>query len=283
MSNMAVRIYKPTSPGRRRSSVNTYHELTKRARPVKKLLVPRPQQAGRNFQGKITVRHRGGGNKRFYRLVDFRQARLDQPAEVLDIQYDPNRSAHVALIKFANGEQRYILAPTNLQVGQSVVSSLSKVDIQPGNRTSLANIPTGVPVHNIELTAGRGGAIVRSAGASATVMSVEGDYALLKLPSGEIRQVPKGNTASIGQVSNVDHGNVRWGKAGRTRWKGFRPSVRGKAMNPVDHPHGGGEGNQPIGLKHPKTPQGKPALGVRTRRSPKYSDRMIVTRRKSKS
>ncbi len=276
---MAVRIYKPTSPGRRKSSVNRYEELTRGARPHKSLLMANPKTGGRNFQGKITVRHRGGGNKQFYRLVDFKQQRYDAPAKVLSIQYDPNRSAHIALIEYTDQSKSYVLAPTGLKAGDMLVSSLNKIEVRPGNRTQLQFIPTGMAVHNIELTPGRGGAIVRSAGNGATIMSVEGDYALLKLPSGEIRKILKKCQASIGQVSNIDHANIRWGKAGRRRWMGWRPSVRGKAMNPVDHPHGGGEGNQPIGMPGPKTPQGKPALGVKTRKRKKYSNRLIVTRR----
>lgn len=277
---MAIRIYRPTSPGRRRSSVNTYDELTSGVRPRKKLLVPRPRRGGRNVQGRITVRHRGGGHKRFYRLVDFRQDRIDQPAKVVSIEYDPNRTTHLALIEFPDQEKRYILAPQGLVPGQSVISSVGRVDVQPANRTTLDKIPTGIPIHNIELTPGKGGAIVRSAGTAATILSVEGDYALLKMPSGEIRKVLKRSRASIGQLGNVDQANIRWGKAGRTRWFGIRPTVRGKAMNPVDHAHGGGEGHNPIGLKYPKTPWGKHALGVKTRRQHKYSDHLIISRRK---
>lgn len=276
---MAVRIYRPTTPGRRKSSVNDYHELQGQQQPHKRLLSTIKQQAGRNFSGKITVRHRGAGNKRFYRHVDFVQDRFDAPATVLGIQYDPNRSAHIALIEYADHEKRYIIAPSGLRVGQTVVSSAKAVAIETGNRTKLEFIPTGVPVHNIELTPGKGGAIVRSAGNAATIMSIEGDTALIKMPSGEIRRILKACAASVGQVSNVDHGNIRWGKAGRMRWRNRRPSVRGKAMNPVDHPHGGGEGNQPIGMKAPKTPWGKKALGVKTRRKKKYSNRLIISRR----
>jgi large subunit ribosomal protein L2 len=246
---------------------------------VKRLLVAQAKRAGRNASGKITVRHRGGGNRRFLRVIDWRQSRFNQPATVLGIQYDPNRSAHLALLEYADHGKTYILAPAGLKVGQTVVSSPAKVDIQTGNRTQLQFMPTGLPIHNIELIPGKGGAIVRSAGTAAVVMSVEGEYALLKMPSGEIRKVLKRCMASIGQVSNIDHSNIRWGKAGRRRWLGWRPSVRGKAMNPVDHPHGGGEGNQPIGLKYPKTAQGKHALGVKTRRQHKYSNAHILTRR----
>ncbi len=277
---MPVRIYRPTSPGRRRSSVNTYQELQGVQEAPKSLLESLQKHAGRNNRGIITVRHRGGGNKRFYRIVDFTQTTF-QPATVLGIQYDPNRSSFVALIQYENGQKSFILAPLELQVGAKVVSSMDKVEISVGNRTQLANIPTGVPVHNIELVPGKGGAIIRSAGGAGFIMSVEGDYALIKMPSGEIRKILKKCMASIGQVSNVDHGNIRWGKAGRMRWMGRRPSVRGKAMNPVDHPHGGGEGNQPIGMPYPKTPWGKHALGVRTRRKKKYSSRLIISRRRA--
>ncbi len=276
---MPLRIYQPTSPGRRHSSVNDYAELSGEQTAPKRLLQTIKTTAGRNSQGKITVRHRGGGNKRFYRQVDFQQQRHNQPAKVLGVQYDPNRSAHVALIEYPDHMKSLVLAPLGVQIGQSLVVSPNKVDVQPGNRTQLQYIPTGVPVHNIELIPGKGGAIVRSAGAAALIMSVEGDDALLKMPSGEIRKVPKIAMASIGQLSNVDHGNIRWGKAGRMRWKGRRPSVRGKAMNPVDHPHGGGEGHNPIGMPYPKTPWGKHALGVKTRRRKKYSNRWIISRR----
>lgn len=275
---MAIRKYKPTTPSRRHASVVDTRELTNQ-RPEKRLTSPLPSKAGRNSRGKITVRHKGGRAKRFYRLVDFMQIKLDMPATIKTLEYDPNRSANIALIEYTDGIKSYILAPLGVKVGDTIVSSQKKVDIQNGNRMPLALIPTGLFVHNIEIMPGSGGKIVRSAGLMATLMSVEGDNAQLKMPSGEIRLIPKMSRASIGQLGNTDHGNVRLGKAGRTRWKGIRPSVRGKAMNPVDHPHGGGEGVQPIGLKHPKTPWGKPALGVRTRRS-KYSDRLILKRRK---
>lgn len=276
---MGVRKYKPTSAGRRQSSVNDYAELTRGARPHKSLLRPIKRTGGRNVQGKITVRHRGGGNKRYYRVIDWQQNRYTDLGTVLSLQYDPNRSAFVALLEYPDHEKRYILAPVSLVVGQTVVSSPSMVEIKPGNRTKLENIPAGMPVHNVELSPGRGGAVVRSAGTAATLMSIEGDYALLKMPSGEIRKVLKNCMASIGQLANVDHSNIRWGKAGRMRWFGFRPSVRGKAMNPVDHPHGGGEGHNPIGMPYPKTPWGRHALGVKTRRRHKYSRHLIVHRR----
>ncbi|MBI4093266.1 MAG: 50S ribosomal protein L2 [Candidatus Kerfeldbacteria bacterium] len=275
---MGHRIYKPTSPGRRNSSVNTFEEITK-DRPEKSLITPLPSRAGRNFEGKITVRHQGGRHKRFYRLVDFRQDRYDLPAVVKAVEYDPNRSAHIALLEYPDGEKRYIIFPTNLRPGARVVSSRGPVPIQVGNRAPLRYLPVGTMVHNIELTPGKGGEIVRSAGSAAVLMAVEGNYAQLKLPSGEIRRVVKETAASIGQVGNVDHLNVRYGKAGRRRHLGIRPSVRGKAMNPVDHPHGGGEGVNPIGLKYPKTPWGKHALGVKTRRKHRRSNRFILQRR----
>ncbi|MFH0853624.1 MAG: 50S ribosomal protein L2 [bacterium] len=275
---MAIRKYKATTPSRRHASVVDTRELSKK-RPEKRLISALKSNAGRNSQGKITVRHKGGRAKRFYRLVDFLQDRLDMPATIKSIEYDPNRSANIALIEYSDGVKSYILAPMDMKAGDTVVSSQKRVDIKNGNRMPLALIPTGLLVHNIELMPGNGGKIVRSAGLMATLLSVEGDNAQLKMPSGEIRLVPKMSRASIGQVGNTDHSNIRLGKAGRMRWRGVRPTVRGKAMNPVDHPHGGGEGVQPIGLKHPKTPWGKPALGVHTRR-PKYSDRLILKRRK---
>lgn len=276
---MAVRIYKPTSPGRRKSSVSSFHEITK-WKPEKSLVAVRSAHAGRNMHGKITVRHQGGGNKRYYRFVDFKQDRFDAPATVRTIEYDPNRSARIALIEFQDGEKRYILAPQGLTVGMSVVSSKKPVAIETANRAPLEHIPVGMFVHNVELQPGKGGEIVRSAGAAAMLMAIEGEHAQLKLPSGEIRLVPKTASASIGQIGNIDHFNVRLGKAGRTRHLGIRPSVRGKAMNPVDHPHGGGEGVNPIGLKYPKTPWGKHALGVKTRRKHRRSDYLIIERRK---
>ncbi len=276
---MAVRIYKPTSPGRRQSSVSSFDEISK-GQPEKSLVRALRSQAGRNAQGKITVRHQGGGHKRYYRLVDFRQDRYDTPAQVTAVEYDPNRSSRIALLKYPDGEQRYILAPLDLRPGMTVVSSRGQVPIQAGNRAPLQHIPAGLLVHNIELVPGKGGEIVRSAGAAAMLMAVDGDFAQLKLPSGEVRLVPRLAAATIGQLGNVEHRNVRLGKAGRARHRGIRPSVRGKAMNPVDHPHGGGEGVNPIGLKYPKTPWGKHALGVKTRRKHRRSDQLILERRK---
>ncbi len=278
---MPIKKYKPTTAGRRGASVIDTRMLTKE-RPVKRLVRHRRRIAGRNNQGKITVRHRGGGAKRLYRMVDFRQDKFDIPGRVLRLEYDPNRSAHLALVQYRDGEQRYLLAPEGLKTGDTVVSSTKPVEMKMGNRTALEHIATGLAVSNIELQPGKGGRIVRSAGSAATLMSIEGSNALLKMPSSEIRLVPKECLATIGQVSNVDWRNIRLGKAGRMRQYGFRPTVRGKVMNPVDHPHGGGEGKHPIGLKHPKTPWGKPALGVRTRKAKKFSNRHILKRRKAR-
>lgn len=278
---MAVRKYKPTTAGRRRASVLRSEDLHS-GKPLKKLLVARRRRSGRNNQGRITVRHRGGGAKRHYRLVDFLQDKFNIPGIVERLEYDPNRSARIALVAYPDGDKRYLLATEGLHVGDTVVTSKEKVEMRPGNRTRLEHIPSGVAVSNIELRPGQGGRVVRSAGAAATVMSLEGGFAQLKMPSTEIRLFSKDAMATIGQVSNVDWRNVRLGKAGRTRYYGIRPAVRGKVMNPVDHPHGGGEGKHPIGLKHPKTPWGKPALGVRTRRRTKATNRFIVQRRKAK-
>jgi len=279
---MPVIIHKPTTPGRRKSSVDSFADITK-TKPEKSLTIRLKNTAGRNSQGKITVRHRGGGSKRIYRLVDFSGGPLNIEGKVAAIEYDPNRSGRIALISYPNGKKTYILAADGMTVGQSIIHADAKADIKPGNRMPLHLIPTGLQVHNIELTPGKGGEIVRSAGLSATIMSHEAGKTQLKMPSGEMRMVYDTCKASIGQVSNPDHRNVRWGKAGRKRYKGWRPTVRGKAMNPVDHPHGGGEGNQPIGLKHPKTPWGKPALGVPTRRSHRRSNRFILRSRKNRN
>ncbi|MBU0597504.1 50S ribosomal protein L2 [Patescibacteria group bacterium] len=276
---MAVKVHKPTTPGRRKSSVVDTSVLSK-VKPYKKLLNIKKSTAGRNSRGKITVRHRGGGHKRFYRVVDNQRTKYDKPAEVVTLEYDPNRTAWIALIKYEDEEKQYIIMPEDLKVGDTVVASKEKAEIKPGNRLPLTKIPLGITVHDIELQPGSKGTMVRAAGSGAIVQSQEGNYAQLKLPSGEIRLFNKNCMASIGQVSNVDHENTRIGKAGRNRWLGKRPTVRGKAMNPVDHPHGGGEGSNPIGLKHPKTPWGKPALGVKTRKKGKYSDKFIITKRK---
>lgn len=274
---MAFKLYRPTTPGRRHAGV-LVRELTKKE-PEKRLTRGGLSQAGRNNQGKITVRHRGGGVKRLIRTVDFKRAKYDVPAEVVSLEYDPGRTASLALLVYRDGEKQYVVAPDGMAVGQVILSSRQAIEAKLGNRLPLKFVPAGLQVHNIELTPGGGGVMVRSAGGWAMVMGIEQGLARLKLPSGEIRNVPEDCSATIGQVSNIDHGNVRLGTAGRRRRQGFRPSVRGKAMNPVDHPHGGGEGHNPIGMKHPKTPWGKPALGVPTRRATKQSWRLIVQRR----
>ena len=277
---MPIRVYKPTSPARRFMSVLTYEEITKKT-PEKSLLQPKKKNAGRNNQGKISVRHQGGGEKQKYRLIDFKRNKLEVPAKVAGIEYDPNRSAFIALLHYLDGEKRYILAPLGLHVGDTIVSS-EAADIKPGNSLQLANIPTGTLVHNIELRPGAGGQIARSAGAYAQLMAKEGAFATLRMPSGEMRKVPIIARATIGTVGNTDHENVRIGKAGRKRHMGIRPTVRGVVMNPVDHPHGGGEGKSPIGLPSPVTPWGKPALGYKTRKHKKYSNRLIIKRINSK-
>jgi large subunit ribosomal protein L2 len=254
----------------------TFEEITK-AKPEKSLLMPLKKQAGRNFQGRITVRHRGGGEKRRLRVIDFKRDKVGIPGRVAAIEYDPNRSARIALIYYADGEKRYILAPLGLSVGDTVMSG-SDAEIKPGNTLPMRLIPAGTQIHNIELQRGRGGQMVRSAGAAAQLMVKEGEYALIRLPSGEIRRVHSECQATIGQIGNVEHQSIHLGKAGRKRHMGWRPTVRGSAMSPRDHPHGGGEGRCPIGLPGPKTPWGKPALGYKTRK-PKASDRMIVKRR----
>lgn len=274
---MGVKRYKPTTAGRRLSSVDTFEDVTKTS-PEKKLTLHRKKFAGRT-NGKITVRHRGGGAKQRIRIIDSKRNKFDIPATVAAIEYDPNRGARLALLHYADGAKAYMIAPAELKVGDKIVSSQSKGEIQTGNRFPLELIPVGMPVYDIELQPGKGGQMVRGAGTSAQLMAVEGAYATLKLPSGEIRQVLRKCMATIGQTSNSDRRLIRWGKAGRTRHRGFRPTVRGKAMNPVDHPHGGGEGSNPIGLKHPKTPTGKPAFGVKTRRK-KSSDKLIIKGRK---
>ncbi|MEM8529707.1 MAG: 50S ribosomal protein L2 [Chloroflexota bacterium] len=274
---MPVRRYKPTSPGRRNMSVATFEEITKK-KPEKSLLEPIRKKAGRNNRGRITVRHRGGGHKRYYRIVDFKRNKIDIPAKVAAIEYDPNRTARIALLHYTDGEKRYILAPVGLKVGDTVMSGPT-ADIRVGNTLPLRNIPLGTQVHNIELQIGRGGVMVRSAGASAQLVAKEGNYATLRMPSGETRIVHTNCAATIGQVGNVEHQNIRVGKAGRNRWKGRRPTVRGTVMNPRDHPHGGGEGRAPVGMSTPKTKWGKPARGVRTRNNAR-TDRFIIRRRK---
>lgn len=272
---MPIRQYRPTSPGRRGMSVSTFEEITK-TKPEKSLTVRLKKHAGRNNQGKITTRHRGGGAKRAYRIIDFKRNKLDVPARVAAIEYDPNRSANIALLHYLDGEKRYILAPLGLKVGDQVQAG-PDVDIKLGNALPLKNIPAGTTIHNIELERGRGGQMVRSAGVGAQLMAKEGNYALVRLPSGEQRYVNIQCMATIGQVGNADHENISIGKAGRSRHMGRRPTVRGSAMNPVDHPHGGGEGRAPIGGQ-PKTPWGKPAMGFKTRNN-KRTDRFIVRRR----
>jgi large subunit ribosomal protein L2 len=274
---MAVKKYKPVTPGRRGMTVATFEEITKKE-PEKSLLVSLKRSGGRNAQGRITIRHRGGGHKRKYRLIDFKRTKDGIPAKVAAIEYDPNRSARIALLHYVDGEKRYILAPVGLKVGDYVESG-PESDIKPGNALPLENIPIGTIVHNVELHPGRGAQLVRSAGASAQLMAKEGNYATLRLPSGEFRMVHIRCRASIGQVGNVEHENIVIGKAGRSRNLGKRPHVRGVVMNPVDHPHGGGEGKAPIGRPGPVTPWGKPTLGARTRKK-KASDRLIVRRRK---
>jgi large subunit ribosomal protein L2 len=273
---VAIKAYRPTSPGRRGMSGYTFDEITK-DKPEKSLLVSKKSKAGRNFRGIITVRHRGGGEKRNLRIIDFKRDKTDIPGKVASIEYDPNRSARIALIFYVDGEKRYILAPIGLNVGDTVMSG-SNAEIKPGNAMPMRSMPTGIDIHNIELQKGRGGQIVRSAGTSAQLMVKEGEYALIRLPSGEIRRVRNECIATIGQVGNLEHQTISLGKAGRKRHMGWRPTVRGSAMTPRDHPHGGGEGRSPIGMPGPKTPWGKPALGYKTRK-PKASDKMIVKRR----
>jgi large subunit ribosomal protein L2 len=274
---MPIRKYKPTSAGRRFMTVSTFEEVTK-AEPEKGLVEPLTKKGGRNNQGRITTRHQGGGHKRRYRLIDFKRLKDGVPAKVAAIEYDPNRSARIALLHYADGEKRYILAPARLRVGDRVESGPA-ADIKPGNALPLANIPTGTMVHNVELKPGRGAQLARSAGASVQLVAKEGTYATMRLPSGEMRRVLLTCRATIGQVGNVDHENVSGGKAGRSRWRGKRPTVRGSAMNPVDHPHGGGEGKSKGG-RHPVTPWGVPTLGKRTRRKHKQSDKLIVRGRR---
>ena len=277
---MSIKIYKPTTNARRGMSVTDYSELSKVA-PEKSLLEPLKNKSGRNSYGRITVRHRGGANRRKYRVIDFKRTKFDVVAEVATIEYDPNRSAHIALIKYEDGVKSYILAPAGLKVGDKVMAG-PNADIKPGNALPLINIPTGTFIHNVELYPGRGGQLARAAGNAAQLMAKEGDYALLRLPSGELRKVPVGCMATVGQVGNVDHENVKIGKAGRKRHMGWRPTVRGSVMNPNDHPHGGGEGKSPIGRPGPVTPWGKPALGYKTRNTKKASNKLIVRRRNGK-
>ena len=277
---MPVKVYKPTSPGRRGMSGFTFEEIT-RSKPESTLVRGMRKHGGRNLRGRLTGRHRGGGHKRLYRLIDFKRDKHDVPARVASIEYDPNRTSRIALLQYADGEKRYIIAPLGLRVGDTVTSG-EQVDIRPGNALPLRAVPLGTQVHNIELQVGRGGQMVRAAGTSAQVLSKDHPlYVLLRLPSGEERYVPRDCLATVGQVGNVEHGNVKLGKAGRKRHMGIRPTVRGSAMSPRDHPHGGGEGRSPIGMPGPKTPWGKPALGKRTRRN-KSTDKYVFRRRSKK-
>ena len=274
---MAIKHYKPTTPGRRGMTTMDYSELSKVA-PERSLLEPIKKNAGRNSYGRITVRHRGGGNRRKYRVIDFKRNRFDIPATVMTLEYDPNRSAFIALIQYEDGVKSYIIAPIGLKVGDKVVSG-TEVDIKVGNALPLSSIPVGTIIHNIELYPGKGAQLARSAGNMAQLMAKENGMALLRLPSGELRNVPANCMATVGQVSNPEHSNVNYGKAGRKRHMGWRPTVRGSVMNPCDHPHGGGEGKSPIGRPGPVTPWGKPALGYKTRDKKKQSDKYIIKRR----
>jgi large subunit ribosomal protein L2 len=273
---MAIKIYKPTSAGRRNMSGYTFDEITK-SKPEKSLLIAKKSKAGRNSRGVVTVRHRGAGEKRALRIIDWKRDKIDIPGRVASIEYDPNRTARIALIFYADGEKRYIVAPVGLNVGDTVMSG-PKAEIKPGNCMPMKYLPTGIEIHNIEVQKGRGGQLVRSAGVTAQLMVKEGEYVLIRLPSGEIRRILSECIATIGQIGNIEHQNISLGKAGRKRHMGIRPTVRGSVMSPRDHPHGGGEGRSPIGMPGPKTPWGKPALGYKTRK-PKASDRMIVKRR----
>lgn len=276
---MAVKKYKPTSPGMRDRTGYTFEEITKK-KPERSLVIKRHNRGGRNDQGRITVRHRGGGHKRKIRIVDFKRDKHGIPARVAAIEYDPNRTARLALLNYADGEKRYILAPVGLTVGDTVLAG-SDIDVRPGNCMPISHIPTGTMIHNIELQPGRGAQMVRSAGTAAQLLAKEGSYAHVRLPSGEIRLVHRNCYATIGQVGNLDHGSIKLGKAGRKRHKGIRPTVRGSAMNPNDHPHGGGEGRSPIGMPSPKSPWGQKTLGKRTRKN-KQTDKYIIRRRGKK-
>ena len=277
---MAIKTYKPTTPSRRFMTTADYSGLSK-VKPEKSLVVSLKKNAGRNNYGRITVRHRGGGNKVKYRIIDFKRDKMDMNATVLTLEYDPNRTAYIALVQYEDGEKRYILAPDGLNVGDVVTSSTS-ADIKPGNALPLENIPVGTIIHNIEISKNKGGQLVRAAGNAAQLMAKEGGYALIRLPSGEVRKVLISCMATIGQVSNLEHENVSIGKAGRKRHMGIRPTVRGVVMNPCDHPHGGGEGKSPIGRPSPVTPWGKPALGYKTRKTKKHSSKLIIKDRRSK-
>ena len=278
---MSIKTYKPTTPSRRHMSVSGFDGVDKHAKPQKELVEVLKKHSGRNSYGRITVRHQGGGNRKKYRVIDFKRDKMDVPATVLRLEYDPNRSAYIALVEYTDGERRYILAPVGLNVGDTVLSSAA-ADIKPGNALPLANIPVGTVIHNIELYPGKGAQLVRSAGVAAQVMAKENGMATVRLPSGEYRKVRLNCIACIGQVGNVDHANIAVGKAGRKRHMGIRPTVRGSVMNPCDHPHGGGEGKAPVGRPGPVTPWGKPAMGYKTRKKKNATDKFIVKRRNAK-
>ncbi len=278
---MAIKTYKPYTPARRGMTVSAFDGVDKKAKPERSLLETLKKNSGRNSYGRITVRHRGGGNKRKYRVIDFRRDKLDMPAVVQRLEYDPNRSAFIALVKYEDGELRYVLAPVGLQAGDTILASAA-ADIKPGNCLPLANIPVGTIIHNIELQPGYGAQLVRSAGVAAQLLAKEGELAQVRLPSGEVRYVRINCTACFGQVGNIDHGNVHIGKAGRKRHMGIRPTVRGSVMNPNDHPHGGGEGRAPVGRPGPVTPWGKPAMGLKTRKAKNPTNKFIIKRRNGK-
>ena len=278
---MSIKTYRPTTPSRRHMTVSGFDGVDKHATPEKSLVEVLKNNAGRNSNGRITVRHQGGGNKKKYRVIDFKRNKLEMPGKVLRLEYDPNRSAHIALLEYEDGERRYILAPVGLKAGDAVVSSKA-ADIKPGNALPIANIPVGTVIHNIELYPGKGAQLVRSAGVAAQLMAKEGETATVRLPSGEYRKIRINCFATIGQVGNIDHANIHIGKAGRKRHMGWRPTVRGSVMNPCDHPHGGGEGKSPIGRSGPVTPWGKPALGYKTRKTKNKSNKFIVKRRNEK-
>ena len=278
---MSIKTYRPTTPARRQMSVSGFDGVDKHAKPEKGLIEVRKKNSGRNSYGRITVRHKGGGNRRKYRVIDFKRDKMDAAAKVLRLEYDPNRSAFIALVEYEDGERRYILAPVGLAAGDTILSS-ANADIKPGNCLPLANIPVGTVIHNIELYPGKGAQLVRSAGVAAQLMAKEGDMATVRLPSGEYRKVRMNCKATIGQVGNIDHSNISIGKAGRKRHMGIRPTVRGSVMNPCDHPHGGGEGKAPVGRPGPVTPWGKPALGYKTRKTKNRTDKFIVKRRNAK-
>ena len=278
---MAIKTYKPYPPARRGMTVSAFDGVDKKAKPERSLLETLKKNSGRNSYGRITVRHRGGGNKRKYRVIDFRRDKLDMPAVVQRLEYDPNRSAFIALVKYEDGELRYVLAPVGLKAGDTILASAA-ADIKPGNCLPLANIPVGTIIHNIELQPGYGAQLVRSAGVAAQLLAKEGELAQVRLPSGEVRYVRMNCTACIGQVGNIDHGNVHIGKAGRKRHMGIRPTVRGSVMNPNDHPHGGGEGRAPVGRPGPVTPWGKPAMGLKTRKAKNPTNKFIIKRRNGK-